>query len=66
MKTASGWLQGFNAQAAVNANQVVVACAVTQDRNDVAQLLPMMAAVAANAIAAGIGGGIGTVLADAG
>lgn len=66
MKTASGWVQGFNAQAAVNANQVVLACAVTQDHNDVGQLVPMMAAVAANATAAGIEGGLGTVLADAG
>ena len=66
MKTASGWVQGFNAQAAVNAQQVVVACAVTQDRNDVGQLVPMMAAVAANATAAGIEGSVGTVLGDAG
>ncbi len=66
MKTASGWVQGFNAQAAVNAQQVVVACAVTQDRNDVGQLVPMMAAVAANAAAAGIEGSVGTVLGDAG
>ncbi|CAN5178564.1 hypothetical protein BH18ACT4_BH18ACT4_15600 [soil metagenome] len=66
MKTASGWVQGFNAQAAVNAQQVVVACAVTQDRNDVGQLVPMMAAVTANATAAGIDGDIGTVLGDAG
>ena len=50
----------------MNANQVVVACAVTQDHNDVGQLVPMMAAVAANATAAGIEGGLGTVLADAG
>jgi len=66
MKTASGWVQGFNAQAAVNARQVVVACSLTQDRNDVAQLVPMMAAVIANATAAGIAGEVGTVLADAG
>jgi len=50
----------------VNANQVVVACAVTQERNDVGQLVPLMAAVAANATAAGIEEEIGTVLADAG
>ena len=66
MKTASGWVRGFNAQAAVNAKQIVVACALTQDRNDVGQLVPMMAAVTANAAAAGIDGDIGTVLGDAG
>ncbi len=66
MKTASGWVQGFNAQAAVNACQVVMACSVTEDRNDVAQLVPMMAAVIDNATAADIAGDVGTVLADAG
>jgi len=66
MKTALGWVQGFNAQAAVNANQVVVAAAVTQDHNDVAQLVPMMDAVVANATAAGIDADVGTVLGDAG
>ncbi|MGH9266828.1 MAG: transposase, partial [Acidimicrobiales bacterium] len=66
MKAASGWVQGFNAQAAVNACQVVIACSVTQDRNDVAQLVPMMAAATDNAAAAGIASDVGTVLADVG
>jgi transposase len=66
MKTAAGWLQGFNAQAAVNAGQIVIAAAVTQDHNDSQQLTPMMNAVQANATAAGITGQIGIVLADAG
>ncbi len=66
MKTSQGWVQGFNAQAAVNGGQIVVACSVTQDRNDVAQLVPMMAAVADNVAAAGIDGDVGTVLGDAG
>lgn len=66
MKTSSGWVQGFNAQVAVNEHQVVIAASVTQDGNDVGQLVPMMAAVADNATAAGIGGDVGTVLGDAG
>ncbi|MCA1696818.1 MAG: transposase, partial [Actinobacteria bacterium] len=66
MKTALGWVQGFNAQAAVNENQLVVAAAVTQDHNDVAQLVGMMDAVVANATAAGIDADVGTVLGDAG
>ena len=66
MKTPSGWVQGYNAQAAVNDNQVVIAASVTQQRNDVNQLVPMMEAVAAQAAAAGIDGEIGTILADAG
>lgn len=66
MKTASGWVQGFNAQAAVDASQVVVAAAVTNEHNDSGQLVPMMAAVAASLAAAGIETEVGTVLADAG
>lgn len=66
MKTSSGWVQGYNAQAAVNEHQLVIAATVTQDRNDVGQLLPTMDAVAANAAAAGIDARIGTVVADAG
>lgn len=53
MKTANGWVQGYNAQAAVNEHQVVVAADVTQDNNDVEQAKPMMAATAANLAAVG-------------
>lgn len=66
MKTAAGWLQGYNAQAAVNEHQVVIAADVTQDHNDSAQLIPMMTRTAEMIAAAGITGTIGTVLADAG
>lgn len=66
MKTHDGWLQGYNAQAAVNASQIVVAAELTNDANDVALLLPLIAASEANANKAGVAGGIGVVLADAG
>jgi len=66
MKTAKGFAQAYNAQAAVNENQVVIACGVTQEGNDCRQLVPMMSATAAAIAAAGIEGDIGTVLADAG
>ena len=66
MKTAAGWVQGFNAQAAVNAGQVVIAAAVTQDNNDSQQLTPMMNAVQSNADMAALCGPVGVVLADAG
>lgn len=66
LKTASGWVQGYNAQAAANENQVVVAAVVTQDANDVGQLLPVISAVEDNASDAQIPGAIGIVLADAG
>ncbi len=66
MKTEGGWLQGYNAQAAVNENQIVLAADVTQDQNDCYQLIPMIDALQATTEAAQIGGSIGTVLADTG
>lgn len=66
MKTATGWVQGFNAQAAVNDSQIVVASSVTQDRNDVHQFVPMVSALEDSIARAGIKDEIGVVLADAG
>lgn len=66
MKTAKGWVQGYNAQAMVNENQIVVAARVTQDHGDVHLFDPMVAASVANLAAAGIEATIGLVLADAG
>ncbi|MGH8975964.1 MAG: transposase, partial [Acidimicrobiia bacterium] len=54
MKTATGWVQGYNAQAAVNEHQIVVAAVVTQDANDVHQYQPMVAATRATLDAVGI------------
>ncbi len=66
MKSVGGWVQGYNAQAAVNEQQIVVACDVTQDANDLGQYVPMVTATQAALIAAGIADDIGTVLAGAG
>jgi transposase len=66
MKTATGWVQGYNAQAAVNQHQIVIACAVTQDANDVHQYQPMVAAAHDALAAAGITEPIGLILGDAG
>jgi len=66
MKAPSGWVQGYNAQAAVNELGLVLAASVTQDHNDVAQLVPMMSAVSANTRAAGVPGPVGIFLFDAG
>jgi hypothetical protein len=66
LKTQSGWIQGFNAQAAVNEHQLVIACSLVQDANDVGQYLPMVNAVITMLAACGITDPIGVVLADAG
>lgn len=66
MKTAAGWIQGFNAQAAVNENQIVIAGMVSQDANDVGLYQPMIDATHAALAAAGINIPIEIVLADAG
>ncbi len=66
MKTPNGWVQGYNAQAAVNEHGVVVAVDVTQDHNDVKQLVPMIAAIRHSLNAAGISAEVGVLLLDAG
>ena len=66
MKTAKGWVQGYNAQAAANEHQVVVSCSVTQDANDVGQYQPMVAKTEDTLGAVGVTEPIGLVLADAG
>jgi transposase len=66
MKAPGGWVQGYNAQAAVNERQVVVACGVSHDNTDVGHYAPMVAAAQASLAAAGVAQPIGTVLADAG
>lgn len=43
LKTRKGWVQGYNAQAVSDTQtQVIVACDVTQQENDVRQLKPML------------------------
>jgi transposase len=66
MSTRAGWVQGYNAQAAVNERGIVLAAEVTQDANDVGQCVPMMASTRANLDAAGIREPIGTMVFDAG
>jgi hypothetical protein len=66
MKTQTGWVQGYNVQAAVNADQAVIAYAATKDHNDADQLVPMIEATEALAARAGITEEIGLVTADAG
>lgn len=66
MKTKTGWIQGYNAQAAVNERQIVVGSAVTQECNDANQFQPMVRTAIDALAAAGITDPIEMVLADAG
>ena len=69
MKSPGGFVQGYNAQAAVSDDQIVIAADVTQQHNDHHQFRPMMDAAVAAAQTLNAGqphGGIGCVLADAG
>jgi transposase len=66
MKTAHGWVQGYNAQAIANRHQIVLACDVSQDCGDVLLYAPMMTALADTLAAAGITAAPTLALADAG
>lgn len=66
MKTRQGYVQGYNAQAVVSDDQIIVAVGVTQQANDVQQLEPMLQAMAHTLEAAGIADRPQVGLADAG
>ncbi len=66
MKTAKGYVQGYNAQAVATAQQIIIAADVTQEANDVKQPEGMMAQAQSNAAAVGIEEKIDVGLMDAG
>lgn len=66
LRTAQGFLQGFNAQAVVSDDQLVIAVEVVDQANDAGQLAPMTATALANLAAAGIDDPVQAVLADTG
>jgi len=67
MKTQHGYVQGYNAQAIATRDQVIVGAEVTDEANDVRQLVPMVEAVEQTLKAAGLSEPqMGTLLADAG
>ena len=66
MKTRKGYVQGYNAQAAVTEEQIIVAAEVTQEANDVKQLHSTIEKTAENLQGAGVEERVGTALADAG
>ena len=66
MKTRQGYVQGYNVQAVVSEDQIIVAVGVTQEANDVWQLTPMLQTLRRTLEAAGIAERPRVVLADAG
>ena len=67
MKTRRGWVQGYNAQAVVTPDQIILAADVTTDANDVHQLTGMLNQAQANVEAVmGEDAVLGAAVADAG
>jgi transposase len=66
VKTSRGWVQGYNAQAVVTAQQIVIAAEVTVDSPDFGHLEPMVNATERQLRAVGIDALPEVVLADAG
>lgn len=66
MKTRCGYVQGYNVQAVVSEDQIIVAVGVTHKANDVQQLGPMLRTMAHTLEAAGIEERPKAGLADAG
>jgi len=66
MKTRTGYVQGYNAQAVTTQDQIIVAAEVTQEANDLKQLHPMLEKAQAEVAGAGVEEKIGVALADAG
>lgn len=64
-RSPGGYLQGYNGQVAVTADQVIIAADLTADNNDGAQLEPMITQVHAN-LAKITAEDPGTIVADAG
>ncbi|HEV8638406.1 MAG TPA: transposase [Chloroflexota bacterium] len=62
----SGWVQGYNGQAVVAEDGLILAAELTQAPGDAEQLVPLVEATKANLRAAGVRGRIGTLLADTG
>jgi transposase len=66
VKTPRGWVQGYNAQAATNERQIVIAAELTNSSADFGQIGPMVDATRRELRAAGVAGTPQIVLADAG
>jgi len=63
-KTSKGYIQGYNAQAVATENQIVIACDVVNEANDIHQLKPMLEQAQQNLSEIDVSAK--TILADAG
>jgi transposase len=66
VKTPRGWVQGYNAQAATNEQQIVIAAEVTMDSPDFGHLEPIVNATERELTAAGVNETPAVAVADAG
>ena len=66
VKTPRGWVQGYNAQAATNEHQIVIAAELTNSSADFGQIEPMVDAVRRELQAAGVAELPEVIVADAG
>jgi hypothetical protein len=66
LKTPRGWARGYNAQAVVTGEQIVIAAEISTESLDTANLRPMITAAEEELTAADVQHGLDIVLADAG
>ena len=66
MKTRQGYVQGYNAQAVVSKEQIILGAEVAQEENDLYQLEPMIRETKENLEEAGVDKSIDTCTADTG
>ncbi|HEV2771370.1 MAG TPA: transposase [Thermoleophilaceae bacterium] len=66
LKTTRGWVQGYNAQAAVTGEQIVIAAEISTESLDTANLEPMVTSAREELRSAGVAETPDVVLADAG
>jgi transposase len=66
MKVTGGYVQGYNAQAAVSERQIVLAAEISVDSPDFGQLEPMVEATTGELATAGVPASLEVVVADAG
>ncbi len=66
MRSPHGWVQGYNAQVAATAEQIIVAAELITSSPDQGQLQPMATATMRELVAAGVTERVETILADSG